>query len=51
MLLLVLLMAELAEGKDHFLDQLINDVFYTNEMTLWALSAHLKRTKTMKRLM
>lgn len=36
-----LLMAELAEGKGRFLDQLINGVFYTCEMTSWALSAHL----------
>lgn len=36
-----LLMAELAEGKGRFLDQLINGVFYTCEMSSWALSAHL----------
>lgn len=36
-----LLMAELAEGKGRFLDQLANGVFHTCEMTSWALSAHL----------
>lgn len=35
-----LLMAELAEGKGRFLDQLINGVFLSCEMTSWALSAH-----------
>lgn len=35
-----LLMAELAEGKGRFLDQLINGVFHSCEMTSWALSAH-----------
>lgn len=36
-----LMMAELAEGKGRFIDQLINGVFHTCEMTSWALSAHL----------
>lgn len=36
-----LLMAELAEGKGRFTDQLINGVFHSCEMTSWALSAHL----------
>lgn len=36
-----LLMAELAEGKGRFTDQLINGVFHACEMTSWALSAHL----------
>ncbi|MDR0395213.1 MAG: heparinase II/III-family protein [Tannerella sp.] len=36
-----LLMAELAEGKGRFVDQLINGVFLSCEMTSWALSAHL----------
>lgn len=35
-----LLMAELAEGKGRFLDQLINGVFDACEMTSWALAAH-----------
>lgn len=36
-----LLLAELAEGKGRFLDQLANGVFHLCEMTSWALSAHL----------
>ena len=35
-----LLLAELAEGKGRFLDQLINGVFLSCEMTSWARSAH-----------
>lgn len=38
-----LFMAELAEGKGRFIDQLINGVYHTCEMTSWALSAHLGR--------
>lgn len=38
-----LMLAELAEGKGRFVDQLINGVFHTCEMTSWALSAHLVR--------
>lgn len=38
-----LLFAELAEGKGRFMDQLINGVFHSCEMTSWALSAHLVR--------
>ena len=36
-----LFMAELAEGKGRFLDQIINGVFLFCEMTSWSLSAHL----------
>lgn len=36
-----LVMAELAEGKGRFIDQLINGVFQSCEMTSWVLSAHL----------
>lgn len=36
-----LLMAELAEGKGRFIDQLINGVYQSCEITSWALSAHL----------
>lgn len=36
-----LLMAELAEGKGRFTDQLINGVFHSCEMTSWALAAHI----------
>ena len=38
-----LLLAELAEGKGRFIDQLINGVYSASEMTTWSLSAHLKR--------
>ncbi len=38
-----LLMAELAEGKGRFVDQLINGVFHCCEMTSWALSAHVQQ--------
>jgi len=36
-----LFMAELAEGKGRFIDQLINGTYQACEMTSWALSAHL----------
>lgn len=36
-----LFMAEMAEGKGRFIDQIINGVFVSCEMTSWALSAHL----------
>lgn len=36
-----LLLAELAEGKGRFTDQLMNGVFAACEMTTWSLSAHL----------
>lgn len=36
-----LFIAEMAEGKGRFTDQLINGVFHTCEMTSWAISAHL----------
>ena len=36
-----LIMAELAEGKGRFIDQIINGAYYYCEMTSWALSAHL----------
>lgn len=36
-----LFMAEMAEGKGRFVDQIINGVFASCEMTTWALSAHL----------
>ncbi|NJX14322.1 heparinase II/III domain-containing protein [Tamlana crocina] len=37
-----LLLAELAEGKGRFLDQIIDGVFVSCEMTSWVLSAHFK---------
>ena len=42
----MLMMAELAEGKGRFVDQLINGVFFSCEMTSWVLSAHLPRQCT-----
>lgn len=36
-----LIMAELAEGKGRFMDQLINGVYLYCEMTSWGLAAHL----------
>ncbi|MBR3854462.1 MAG: heparinase II/III-family protein, partial [Tidjanibacter sp.] len=38
--LATLVLAELAEGKGRFIDQIINGAFYFCEMTSWALSAH-----------
>ncbi|MDE5821123.1 MAG: heparinase II/III-family protein [Paramuribaculum sp.] len=40
-----LLLAELAEGKGRFIDQLINGVYAASEMTSWALSAHIPAIK------
>lgn len=45
-----LVLAELAEGKGRFMDQLINGVFHTCEMTSWALSAHLVTQPTHRAL-
>lgn len=45
-----LILAELAEGKGRFIDQLINGVFYSCEMTSWVLSAHLVRQSTKRSL-
>lgn len=36
-----LVMAELAEGKGRFIDEIINGVLQACEMTSWSLSAHL----------
>lgn len=36
-----LFVAEMAEGRGRFIDQLINGIFHTCEMTTWANSAHL----------
>lgn len=38
-----LLLAELAEGKGRFIDQLINGAYAASEMTTWSLSAHIHR--------
>lgn len=45
-----LVMAELAEGKGRFMDQIINGVFYYCEMTSWALSAHLSAQHSQRSL-
>ena len=45
-----LVMAELAEGKGRFLDQIINCVFSACEMTSWSWSAHVGRQKTKRSL-
>lgn len=45
-----LFMAELAEGKGRFMQQLINGSFYFCEMTSWALSAHLINQSTHRSL-
>ena len=46
----VLMLAELAEGKGRFIDQLINGAFYSCEVTSWVLSAHLVRQSTKRSL-
>lgn len=45
-----LMLAELAEGKGRFIDQLANGVFFSCEMTSWVLSAHLVRQSTKRSL-
>ena len=41
-----LMLAELAEGKGRFIDQLINGTWHIAHMPSWVLSAHLPRQKT-----
>lgn len=41
-----LMMAELAEGKGRFVDQLINGTWHISHMPSWVLSAHLPRQRT-----
>ena len=41
-----LILAELAEGKGRFMDQLINGTWHIAHMPSWVLSAHLPRQKT-----
>ena len=43
-----LVLAELVEGKGRFIDQIINGVWQTCEMTSWALSAHIGGAQTIK---
>lgn len=44
-----LVMAELAEGKGRFIDEIINGVLQACEMTSWSLSAHLASYQKTKR--
>ena len=48
--LMHLFLAELAEGKGRFLDQIINGVWHTCEMSTWVLSAHQPVQKTKRSL-
>lgn len=43
-----LVLAELAEGKGRFMDQIANGVWHSCEMTSWALSAHIGREQAEK---
>lgn len=45
-----LMLAELAEGKGRFIDQLINGAFMSCEMNSWVLSAHLPRQSSKRSL-
>lgn len=47
--MMALVMAELAEGKGRFLDQIMNGTWLACEMTTWVLSAHLPAYQTNKR--
>jgi len=40
-----LVLAELAEGKGRFMDQIANGIWQSCEMTSWALSAHIRGTQ------
>lgn len=43
-----LVLAELAEGKGRFMDQIANGIWHSCEMTSWALSAHIGREQQEK---
>lgn len=43
-----LVLAELAEGKGRFINQIVNGVWFSCEMTSWSLSAHIAREQTEK---
>jgi len=43
-----LVLAELAEGKGRFMDQIVNGVWNSCEMTSWVLSAHVSREQKEK---
>lgn len=44
-----LFLAELAEGKGRYLDQIVNGIWYFTEMSTWSLSAHLPAFQSSKR--
>ncbi len=46
--LAALFLAELAEGKGRFVDQIVNGVWLSCEMTSWALSAHFYGAQSIK---
>lgn len=48
--LMHLFIAELAEGKGRFLDQIINGVWHTCDMSSWVLSAHQPTQKSKRSL-
>ena len=43
-----LMLAELAEGKGRFMDQIINGTWYYCEMSSWAISAHVASGQSVK---
>lgn len=45
-----LMLAELAEGKGRFVDQLIDGLWHLSNMPTWVLSAHLPRQKSKRSL-
>ncbi|MEZ4989266.1 MAG: heparinase II/III family protein [Saprospiraceae bacterium] len=47
--MMALVLAELAEGKGRFMDQIMNGTWMACEMTTWVLSAHLSAYQTNKR--
>lgn len=44
-----LILAELAEGKGRYIDQIINGSWHLTEMSTWSLSAHLPAFQSSKR--
>ena len=49
MALSALILAELAEGKGRFLEQIVDGIFFKCEKTTWAVSAHLTAMKKTRR--
>lgn len=45
-----LFMAEMAEGKGRFMDEIVNGVWQTCEMSTWVLSAHLPTQRSKRSL-